>query len=593
MRGTNGCRLGITPPLCVAQPTPGELEKTKELLTFLRETAQVYEKKDEIDHRRRVLSDIYQLACNWVKAVAGPAASCCLFTFGSFRLGTGGPQADVDALLVVPREITREQFFADWERMLHDRRDYVSKAIAVPAAFVPIIKFVWRDVDVDLLFATMDRCAITPQLDLASDDDRALEYVHDETSVRSLNGVRVADRILRLVPSVPVFRVALRFIKHWAKRRGIYSNAIGFLGGITWALLVARVCQLYPNACGYTIIKQFFIVFSKWKWPNPVLLVAPSDAAKRLNNGAALSMPQWDGGANYRDRLHLMPVLTPAFPSQNSTFNVGPSTFRIINSEIQRGESLIAEDSRWFERLCEPSNFFTEFATFLRIDAFVTESAVASSSSSSSTSATTTAATTASSSATVAEGAERDVVCDEKTTKKSEKMKQVLANGLADMDTFMIDSQKETYVPLSSSSSNGVAVATAAVSTINGGSSTASSTASTSSTNTMSEYERDAWYGWVESRLRFLTCALESTLHVDLVRPFPKPFSDESPNKKTYFFGLKFAPKTIVVGQKTKVDISAAVNDFQERVMAQRPSALVGCTVTNLNQNKLPHWAKA
>ena len=46
--------------------------------------------------------------------------------------------------------------------------------------------------------------------------------------------------------------------------RGIYSNALGFLGGVSWAMLVARVCQLYPNAAPATLIQKFFLVFSKW-----------------------------------------------------------------------------------------------------------------------------------------------------------------------------------------------------------------------------------------------------------------------------------------------------------------------------------------
>lgn len=54
--------------------------------------------------------------------------------------------------------------------------------------------------------------------------------------------------------------------------RGIYSNSLGYFGGVSWAMLVARTCQLYPNAAAATIVHKFFLVFSRWTWPNPVLL---------------------------------------------------------------------------------------------------------------------------------------------------------------------------------------------------------------------------------------------------------------------------------------------------------------------------------
>lgn len=46
--------------------------------------------------------------------------------------------------------------------------------------------------------------------------------------------------------------------------RGIYSNVLGFLGGVSWAMLVARTCQLYQNAVAATLLQKFFLVFSKW-----------------------------------------------------------------------------------------------------------------------------------------------------------------------------------------------------------------------------------------------------------------------------------------------------------------------------------------
>ncbi len=43
------------------------------------------------------------------------------------------------------------------------------------------------------------------------------------------------------------FKQTLRFIKVWAKNKGISSNSMGFLGGISWAILVAKICQIFPN----------------------------------------------------------------------------------------------------------------------------------------------------------------------------------------------------------------------------------------------------------------------------------------------------------------------------------------------------------
>ena len=68
--------------------------------------------------------------------------------------------------------------------------------------------------------------------------------------------------------------------------RGIYSNVLGYLGGVSWAMLVARTCQLYPNAAPSTIVHKFFLVFSQWEWPQPVLLRQPDNVN--------LGFPVWD-----------------------------------------------------------------------------------------------------------------------------------------------------------------------------------------------------------------------------------------------------------------------------------------------------------
>lgn len=183
-----------------------------------------------------------------------------IFTFGSYRLGVHGPGADIDTLAVTPRHVTREDFFNVLEPLLKERPE-VEECTGVPEAWVPIIKLKFSGVDIDLLFANLQKPTISDTLDLRGND--VLKGL-DDRGQRSINGSRVTDEILRLVPDVLVFRDALRTVKLWAKRRAIYSNVMGFCGGVVWAMLVARICQLYPNECAGGIISKFFIILQQW-----------------------------------------------------------------------------------------------------------------------------------------------------------------------------------------------------------------------------------------------------------------------------------------------------------------------------------------
>jgi len=99
----------------------------------------------------------------------------------------------------------------------------------VPDAYVPIIKMKLCGIEMDLLFARLSLTQVPEKME-SLNDDNLLKNLDDKT-VRSLNGCRVADHILALVPDAERFRDTLRLIKMWAKRRGIYSNVLGFFGG--------------------------------------------------------------------------------------------------------------------------------------------------------------------------------------------------------------------------------------------------------------------------------------------------------------------------------------------------------------------------
>jgi hypothetical protein len=95
----------------------------------------------------------------------------------------------------------------------------------------------------------------------------------DAATLRSLNAVRVAHAILGSVPNRQTFLGVLRLVKKWAKARGVYGKALGYFGGISWALLTAAACQRLPyNAAPEAILQNFFVLWSTWPWPQPVAL---------------------------------------------------------------------------------------------------------------------------------------------------------------------------------------------------------------------------------------------------------------------------------------------------------------------------------
>lgn len=309
-------------------------------------------------------------------------AGGALVPYGSFRLGVHGPASDIDALVLAPVHVTRSDFFATMPRLLKALPD-VSQLHAIPDAFVPVISFVIGDGDgggdddasttrvpIDLVFAQL-RLPRVPssleELDVCADAVIAAA-VDDPKCVLALNGARVTERILQLVPDVDTFRVTLRAVKAWAKRRCIYSNVMGFLGGVNWAVLTARVCQCFPRAAPSKLLARLFIFCSSWKWPAPILL-CPIQRVSPLSSGREFKV--WDPRHDPRDRAHRMPILTPCYPAMNSAYNVSDSSLRVMTAEFKRAAALcleIEKDQRPWSDLFAAAPFLRDFRRYLVVE---------------------------------------------------------------------------------------------------------------------------------------------------------------------------------------------------------------------------------
>ncbi|CAF0855356.1 unnamed protein product [Rotaria sp. Silwood1] len=330
---------GITQPISTKFPDPLDIIATKNLEDTLR-SYDYFESSEELSHRVQVMAKLNVLVREWIRNVSlaknvppeiADTVGGRVHTFGSYRLGVHSKGGDIDTLLIAPRHIDRTDFFTSFVEYLR-RQPEVRDLRAIEEAYVPVIKLTFDGIELDMLFARLALATIPDNLDLK--DDKILHNL-DHRCALSLNGCRVTDEILDLVPNRETFKSTLRAIKLWAKKNGLYSNALGFFGGVTWAMLVARICQLYPNAVAATLVHKFFLVYSHWEWPTPVLLKPVNDCR--------YGFPVWDPMTNISDRNHLMPIITPAYPQQNSTHNVTQSTQKIIIQEIKRSLDIVNE----------------------------------------------------------------------------------------------------------------------------------------------------------------------------------------------------------------------------------------------------------
>jgi poly(A) polymerase len=75
-------------------------------------------------------------------------------------------------------------------------------------------------------------------------------------------------------------------------------------------------------------------------------------------------------GANPKDKLHVLPVITPAYPAMNSTYNVSESARDIILDEFKRGIDVtlgIEEGTKAWSELFEIFDFFGAYDIYLGI----------------------------------------------------------------------------------------------------------------------------------------------------------------------------------------------------------------------------------
>ena len=393
-------------------PTEADRQLDATLRAFIDDPASCMqlEEDKEMIHRNEVLLRVRTIFLGFVKEVAmevhkmseddAEDAGGDLLVSGSHILGVRDKNADIDTICVAPKFVTREHFFTILKDELSSRPD-VTNFSKVETAAVPIMSFDFQGVSIDLLFAQLAVNKVPKDSEVLLDkknhyvlNDKILLGI-DVGTEKSLNGPRVTymiqplankarDEAGRIIDhdAFPTradgqvenkFLIVLRCVRKWAKAKGLYGNMMGYLGGINCNLLVAMVCQIFPNASPSNLLYRFFQLYSKWQYPQPIILneIQPHPSFFGENDKGDV----WSAD-EAKMRREVMPIITPAYPAMNSAVNVNEDTLAVMVKELTAGykicqsiTSIIQEDGfRGWGRLFEPSDFFIMYDHYLTLN---------------------------------------------------------------------------------------------------------------------------------------------------------------------------------------------------------------------------------
>ena len=284
------------------------------------------------------------------------AGECLVFVSGSYRMGTCSEDGDIDVVFVTTSQVTRDMVFTEFAAVLAgDSR--VTDVQLVPGARVPIISLTLFGQEFDMLTCHLR----TPTLPARADVLASYAWMNgcDTASMLSFSGPRTTEVLLMNTPNAQAYILAVRFMRYWAKRRALYSNKAGYLGGVNIALLVAwQQMRLEPAASALTIVAHLFQGLAAWPWGSSSPLQLTGDAAgygaqstAATASASSAVVPIATGAPPvFMERVEwsvercaddTMVVLTPCFPRFNSMMSANLHTRAILIAEFRRARDML------------------------------------------------------------------------------------------------------------------------------------------------------------------------------------------------------------------------------------------------------------
>lgn len=214
--------------------------------------------------RRRALKFLADRVAQWMELEQN--GNCLdgirhMLTVGSFRLCVDFKSSDIDVLVRIPRCV-KGQYAYRLANLLQSNNRVVYAKVIDNIRHSILIKTCIDGIQFDIAPICGDRNFTSMCLRVNSIDEYPFSW-YESSNLRLLRD---------FIYSKPEFLTALKAIRLWARRKGIYSNALRYLNGISLAILTGRICQWYPCASAEKILYHFFRIYSAWDWRRPVNL---------------------------------------------------------------------------------------------------------------------------------------------------------------------------------------------------------------------------------------------------------------------------------------------------------------------------------
>lgn len=176
------------------------------------------------------------------------------------------------------------------------------------------------------------------------------------------------DYLQRTIPDLSAFRLAYRFIKTWARQRGIYSSKLGYFGGIHITLLLSRICKLSFRGTGAAVtasdlICTFFSHYAHFDWRTQMV----------FDPFFYRQPPRY-----HRSAREPMVILGIHSPKVNVAHTASLPSVKTLEQELKRADHLLSKvDVTWAELVgtaagvdapSGATEFLESYSSYVKID---------------------------------------------------------------------------------------------------------------------------------------------------------------------------------------------------------------------------------